>query len=203
VVRIQPPPPHRPITPTHVPLPAGTQLLRIYDPLYLGPADYKHNGPRARFDHHEPVSPAADDLVHGVYYAAPTLAGCIVEVFGDDGIIKTERFRVALVETPRALKLLQLRGSGAWDAGASAAVAKDSGRALTQAWARFFYADPRYGTVDGLSYGNAHNDMQAYALFERAGALTVVDDCPLSEPRLEAELDEIALDLGLVVDHVH
>ena len=200
MVRLAPPPPGRDIKPSHVTVAAGTPLVRIYDPIHLGPATYNHNGPRGRFDHHAPASPPADDPAHGVYYAALTLAGCLVEVFGDTGIIAVDGHRIAVVEPPRPLKLLQLRGRGAWDAGTTAAVTKDSDRSFTQEWGRFFHTDARYGSVDGLSYANAHDDAQAYALFERTGSLTVVDDCPLADSRLEAEIEAIAIAFGMIVD---
>jgi RES domain len=128
------------------------------------------------------------------------LADCAVEVFGDTGTIEPSGYSVALVEIRRPLRLLELRGAGAWDAGTVAAIAKEADRSLSQEWARFIYSEPGYGLVDGISYGNAHNDKQAYALFERAGTMVVIDSCPLADPRLRGELDDIALTLHMVID---
>jgi RES domain len=147
-----------------------------------------------------PAAVPDNDPHHGTYYAALTLKGCIIEVFGDAGTIETGRYRVAIVETTRPLRLLDVKGDGAWKAGSVAALVKTADRALSQGWARLFYADARYGLVDGISYGNAHDDDQAYVRFERAGPPTVVTTCELADPRLEAEVIEIALALHLALD---
>jgi hypothetical protein len=199
VAKIPSPPPTRPLRPRHATLRPESSLVRIYNPLYLGPDTYNHNGPRGRFDHHDPVSVPGNDPAHGIYYCAPNLRGCIIEVFGDTGVIEPALYRVAIVRPTRQLKLLQLKGTAAWQAGTVAAITKDSSRGKSQEWSRFFYKDPRYGSIDGISYGNAHNDEQAYALYERASQLTVLENVHLSDPRLTAEIDDIALELGMIV----
>jgi hypothetical protein len=67
-------------------------------------------------------------------------------------------------------------------------------------WARFLYADSRYGPADGIAFGNAHTDGIAYALFERAGDLVVLEDVPMSDPRLRGQLGAIATRLGLLIE---
>jgi hypothetical protein len=197
MVAIAGPPPTRSIAPRHVTLPAGAVLTRIYNRDYLGPDQYNGNGPRARFDHHDPGLPRSDPH-HGVYYAADDLAGCIIEVFGDRGEIETLNYGVATVTLRRDLLLLDLNGDGAWEAGSVAALTQDADRAATQPWSRHFYDDQAtYGALDGLRYENAHNHAQAYVLFERAGSFTVMSDRPLADPSLQMQLFRIADQLHL------
>src|SRR5688572_14377041 len=109
MVYVGPPPPaHRPDPLVQV-LPVGGVLYRIFDPTGYGTTalTFRFNGPRARFDHQRGTShrtsPAsagmadgasvsdekllatprapADDPDRGVYYAAPSLSNCLVEVF--------------------------------------------------------------------------------------------------------------------------
>lgn len=128
---------------------------------------------------------------------------CIVEVFGDTGIIELDPWRRAVTTLSRDLKLLDLRGNAAMRAGVTAELAKAGDYAFTQAWSRYFYdhsAD--YGKVDGLIYGSAHNDEDAIALYERAkDALECKRPCSLalSDPRLIDEILIIADYLGLEV----
>lgn len=137
-----------------------------------------------------------------VYYAAFTLSGCIVEVFGDDGSIAVADQRIAKPEVARDLWLLDLRGPGAMRAGSVAALAKVADRSLSQAWSRYFYENPTLiGTVDGIIWMNAHNDEDAVVFFERAeDALT----CPphmvvrLDDPALRHILEDIACINNLV-----
>ncbi len=55
-----------------------------------------------------------------MYYAALKFSSCLVEVFGDTGVIETGIKRVCRPQLTRALRLLDLRGSGAMNAGISA-----------------------------------------------------------------------------------
>jgi len=197
VVEIPSPPPTRVPAPQFLTLPLGTSLTRIYGTKYLGPADYNHNGPRGRFDHHQsPTTDPTDDPDRGIYYAADELAACAIEVFGDSGVVEPRGYGVAVVETTRNLRLLDLRGDGAWHAGTVAAITQDSDRAISQEWARYFHQT--YADVDGVAYNNAHNNAPAYALFERSGPLVVLEDHPLDSPFLRSELQAIAIDLGLI-----
>src|SRR5262249_5005888 len=154
-----------------------------------------------RFDHHRGIGPPddapADDAARGVYYAALSFSGCIVEVFGDDGSIAPGEKCVAGSLVTRDLFLLDLPGSGAMRAGSLAALAKVADRSLSQAWARHFYDLPDvYGKIDGIAYHNAHNDEDALVLFERAeGALICAPDrvLRLDDPLLRPALEDIAL----------
>jgi hypothetical protein len=131
-----------------------------------------------RFDHHRVRGEGRleEDPERGIYYAAMTLSGCLVEIFGDTGVIDPGGFRVASPILHRDLHLLDLRYNGAMRAGTKAAIAKVSDRGLSQQWSRYFYETPEvYGEMDGLIYLNAHNDGDAIALYERSyDAL----DCP-------------------------
>lgn len=143
--------------------------------------------------------PPANDSAHGVYYAADELGGCVIEVFGDTGVIETANYGVAEVLLPRDIVLLDLNAGGAWDAGSSSALTKDADRSYTQRWARYFYAESiTYGLIDGLRYENAHNDAQAYVLFERSGTLDLERDRALADPGLETELFRVADRLHLI-----
>ncbi len=197
MVAISLPPPARPTNPRWSLLPVGTRLRRIYNRRRLGPGEYNHNGPRHRFDHHPPGLPT-DHLARGIYYAADTLAGCIVEVFGDSGVIEPPGFGVATVELTTDAKLLDLTGSGAWHAGTVAAICQHADRSTTQPWARYFYEI--HVDIAGLKYANAHNNDVAYALFERTGGFHVCDDRALADPTLEDELFAIADQLHLLFD---
>lgn len=124
----------------------------------------------------------SDDPDRAVYYAAwsrdltAAFSSCLVEVFGDTGIVEFGTMHVAMPTVTRPLHLLELRDHGAMRAGTVAAIAKCPHQ-LSQPWSRFFYdGEAQYGAVDGLVYRNAHNDEPALMLYERAlGALT----CPV------------------------
>ena len=186
VVRIDLPPPKRPVQPVLHALAADKRLLRIYSPGQWNNTALtfrRRGGPRLRFDHHRDHEQNPDDQSRGIHYSATTLEGCLVEVFGDDGLISTQDRRLGSLRVDRLLRLLDLRGEGAWNA---------------QQWARFFYdTDPE---LDGLIYGNAHNGADAVALFERAdGDLILEHDLALADPRLLSRLLAAAEAVQLVV----
>jgi hypothetical protein len=202
VVLIELPPPKRPPNPLYSTLEAGTSLRRIFDPTRHGTQalTFRHYGPINRFDHHR-VSDEGEwrsDPERGIYYAAFTLSGCLVEIFGDSGVIEIKDQEVALVEVTRPLTLLDLRGSGAMRSGSVSALAKVADRLLSQAWSRYFYEQQEiYGKIDGIRYYNAHNDEDAIALYERAqDALFCRDDqiLRLEYPRLRPAIQKAALD---------
>ncbi|NJM69403.1 MAG: RES domain-containing protein [Scytonema sp. RU_4_4] len=120
-----------------------------------------------------------NDLERGLYYAAPAplLSSCLVEVFGDTGCIEITDHQIAIVTPTSHLKLLDIRGSGAMLAGANdATLAKTPERGLSQAWSRYFYEQKEiYSDIQGIIYGNAHNNEDAIAIYERAKHLLT---CP-------------------------
>lgn len=202
MVLIAPPPSQRRPRPLFSTLAAESSVLRLFQPSVHGASatSFRFFGPLLRFDHQRgegaPVRPGHDEE-RGIYYAAATLSGCLVEVFGDIGVIDCADWHVALVRVRRDLHLLDLRGRGAMRAGTVAAIAKEASRPLTQAWSRHFYGHAEtYTTVDGLIFFNAHNDETAFALYERcADALACPTDSvrrldhPALRPHLLAEAD--------------
>ncbi len=183
-------------------------MVRLFDPSRHGATatGFRSYGPLLRFDHHpgnEGGTPT-DDPERGVYYASKTLSGCLVEIFGDTGVVDLDRHHVASPILRRGLRLLDLRGRGAMRAGTQAAIAKVSDRSLSQAWSRHFYEASRtYGGLDGLIYLNAHNDEDAVALYERASDAL---ECPqarvarLNDEALRAAVLEAADDNNLLVE---
>src|SRR5207302_254706 len=132
---------------------------------------FREYGPIARFDHHRgyPARPGFDPRHRGVYYAALSLEGCLVEAFGDSRVIDPHGSYVAQPLLTRDVTLLDLRGNGAMRAGTVAAIAKADNVFVTQAWSRFFYKrSDIYAPIDGLVWLNAHNDDVAILLYERA-----------------------------------
>jgi hypothetical protein len=204
MARLAPPPPIVTPQPLDHTLPAGTVLVRIFDPTRHGmtATTFRRFGPLLRFDHHRGIRrgkagrQGAADPERGIYYAATTLSSCLVEVFGDERILRLGERMVAAPKVTRELRLLDLRGSGAMRAGSVAALAKAPDHRAGQAWSRYFYDEQNmYGRVDGLIYQNAHNDEDAIVLYERAEAAL---DCPpsrvirLDDPALRDELLIIA-----------
>ncbi len=185
-------------------------MVRLFDPSRHGATaiGFRSYGPLLRFDHHrgqEDGTPS-DDAGRGIYYAAMTLSGCLVEVFGDTGVVDLHRHYVASPILRRDLRLLDLRRNGAMRAGTKAAIAKVSDRGLSQAWSRHFYETTGvYAVVDGLIYLNAHNDEVAVALYERAADAL---ECPpdrvmrLEDEALRAAVLEAADDNDLAVDDI-
>ena len=143
MVEIRYPPPTRSISPQWLELKAGTMIQRIFDPTSYGAqrirADrrkttgdasasratgFRYYGPLSRFDHQRSKKPGIDKE-RGIIYAGLSLSCCLVEVFGDDETIKIQKQQIAFITLKQSLKLLDLRESGAWDAGAIAAMAVD------------------------------------------------------------------------------
>lgn len=179
-------------------MPGGTNLFRLYDPTRTGTtaASFRYFGPLLRFDHQRaaPGIPVVDSD-RGIYYAALTLSSCVVEVFGDVGLIECDEWHIAMPSVTRDVPMLDLRGSGAMRAGSVAALGKTPDHSLSQAWSRHFYGRPEYRAPEGLLWSNAHNDEESVALYERAeDAIT----CPtgrmlrLDDPLLRPVLAQIA-----------
>lgn len=204
------PPPRRRPNPLFHLLPSGTKLVRLFDPSCHGATatGTRSFGPLLRFDHHrgQEDGKPREDAERGIYYAATSLSGCLVEVFGDTRVVDLHRHHVASPILQRDLRLLDLRRNGAMRAGTKAAIAKVSDRYPSQAWSRYFYEMTEvYADLDGIVYPNAHNDEEAIALYERAcDAL----ECPpdrimkLNDEALRAAVLEASDDNDLVVDDV-
>ena len=217
MVLIASPPPLKPPSPLFRSLVAGSFMLRIFDPTRHGTTalSFRYFGPLGRFDHQRlalggfpadrsetrqrlsPTGSSSDDPDRGISYAGLTLSCCLVECFGDVGVIEIKGQQIARLELTRDLTLLDLRGSGAMRAGAVAALAKIADRNLSQAWSRYFYEQTAdYGQLDGISYLNAHNDEEAIAIYERAQSALVCPDSqilPLNHPSLRPAILEAAL----------
>jgi RES domain len=200
MVVIASPPPLKPPSPLFRSLVAGSFMLRIFDPTRHGTTalSFRYFGPLGRFDHQQlSLTGSSDDPDRGISYAGLTLSCCLVECFGDVGVIEIKGQQIARLELTRDLTLLDLRGSGAMRAGAVAALAKIADRNLSQAWSRYFYEQTAdYGQLDGISYLNAHNDEEAIAIYERAQSALVCPDSqilPLNHPSLRPAILEAAL----------
>ena len=57
------------------------------------------------------------DPQRSVIYAGLSLSCCLVEIFGDGGVIRIEQQQLAFITLKDTLKLLDLRGSAAMAAG--------------------------------------------------------------------------------------
>ncbi|MBL1210485.1 RES family NAD+ phosphorylase [Geminocystis sp. GBBB08] len=205
VVIAQPPPKNKP-NPLFYHLPTNTELIRIFDPTtkYKTQAlTFRCFGPLHRFDHHSSDGKKPQlNTDRGIYYTAFTLSSCIVEYFGDSGVIDIQEQCVAIVQSTRSLLLLDIRGSGAMRAGSVSALAKTADRELSQAWSRYFYKNEHiYRKIDGIIYFNAHNDEEAIALYERAENAVSCDSnqiIKLDDIRLRSHIQKIALDNNLI-----
>jgi len=198
LVRLPAPPPSRLPNPIFHTLPAGTEFFRLFDPTRHNTTatSFRYFGPLLRFDHHRALGGnPTQDGERGIYYGGFTLSCCVVEVFGDTGFIDCGAWQIAMLRLTRAVRFLDLRGSGAMRAGSAAAIGKVPDHALSQEWSRHFYATPQYNQPEGLLWFNAHNDEDALALYERAEDAL---DCPperimrLDEPLLRPTLEQIA-----------
>ncbi len=150
-------------------------------------------------------TPPADDPLRGIYYAALDIEGAVVEVFGDsERLIDPGSFRLVRLSLVEPLRLLDLRGRGGMVAGPTAGISGTENRALTQAWARFFYdRSDLYTSIDGVRYANSHNQLDAIAVFERgehAIACARQFQIRLADPSLEPTLLRIAERNNLVLN---
>lgn len=199
------PPPLRSIVPKFVTLNRNDELLRIFDPTkYENTAvSFRNYGPVSRFDHHRQYSNKIDSE-RSVIYAAPTLSCCLVEIFGDGGVIRIEQQQLAFITLKDTLKLLDLRGSGAMAAGTLAALSSITERNISQAWGRYFYENPQlYGEIDGLIFTGAHNGEDAVCFYERAKtkmASAKVEVLNLNHPDLRDTILSIAKNHSLIVN---
>ena len=205
MVEIRYPPPTRNISPQFTELKPGTTIQRVFDPTSYGATatGFRYYGPLSRFDHQRGTK-AEIDSERGIIYAGFNLSCCLIEVFGDDETIKIQKQQIAFITLKQSLRLLDLRESGAWNAGSVVAMAVDGRRRLTQAWSRYFYENPDlYGNIEGLIFNNAHDGQMAIALYERAASklssadVSVLD---LNEPTIRETVLAIATRLNLLVE---
>ena len=202
VVRL--PPPTGSISPQWFTLKSGAELIRIFDPTrYSATATGLRNyGPISRFDHHRDF-PNKIDSERSVIYAGFTLSCCLVEIFGDGGVIEIKQQQIAYITLKQNLKLLDLRGSAAMAAGTVAAISSITQRDITQKWGKYFYEHPElYSMVDGLIFSGAHNSEDALLLYERAKSHIKSADIEilnLNHPDLLEPILEIAQVHGLIV----
>ncbi len=200
-------PPPRFTEPQFYVLDKKTKLFRIFRPEYNPTAlTFRSWGPLFRFDHHRGNPPTpnydihkcepCDDTERRICYVALSLSSCLVEVFGDEcfgdkhnDYAQVTDHNLAILTLKSNLKLLDVRGSGAMQAGANdATLAKTEQRGISQAWSRYFYEQQAiYPEIQGIIYGNAHNNEDAIAFYERAkNFLTcqIEDVWMLSDPKL-------------------
>jgi hypothetical protein len=205
MVKIRYPPPTRNISPQLFELKSGTTIQRIFNPTSYGATatGFRYYGPLSRFDHQSGTKAQIDDE-RGIIYAGLNLSCCLIEVFGDDETIKIRQQQIAYITLKQSLNLLDLKDSGAWDAGSVASMAVDGRRRLTQAWSRYFYENPDlYGDLDGLIYNNAHDGKPAITLYERAAPQLSSADIStfnLNEPAIRESILAIANRLNLLVE---
>ncbi|PSB05676.1 RES domain-containing protein [Pleurocapsa sp. CCALA 161] len=214
------PPPIGGISPTHVTLKSREGLIRIFDPTQYGSTatSFRSYGPISRFDHHRKYSNKIDPD-RSVIYAGLTLSCCLVEVFGDCGVIALEQRQVAFLTLTNDIKLLDIRGSGSMGAGTVAAISGVTQRDISQAWGKYFYEHPElYDEIEGLIFSarkrvevsstsaslasGAHNGEDAIVLYERAKPKIEsarVGVLNLNHPDLVAPILEIAEVHGLFV----
>lgn len=184
---------------------AGARLRRIYwpDPYHVTATSYRAFGPRARFDHHRrpgPFPQAAEDSSRGVFYAAPSLQCCLLECFGDEFVIDPTDARLTVLAVKRDLRVLDLRGQAAVNAGTVAAVNQDGDRRTTQDWGRYWYEHPDMAGIEGLLFAGAHDGDDALVVNERCGdAFEPLLDLPMLDPHVLAEVLVVADELGMVV----
>ena len=204
MVLIAPPPPLVVPEPKTFTLSKNETCLRVYNPgsHNTQALSFRHFGPLRRFDHQrETPGKPAHNPDRGIFYASTSLSGCLVEIFGDTRVIDVGTFEVAQIKCNRDLTLLDLRGDGAMKAGTVSAVCKDTNHSHSQNWSRYFYENPFiYGTIDGLIFGNAHNDEIAFALYERCEqSLVSVMTTSLRHDSLRDEIRLTAVDFKLFV----
>lgn len=153
--------------------------LRIFrtahrEPLHFG------RGPENRFD--------APRGQYGVLYAADTLDGAFVEVFGrqpDLRILSVDSLAarsVAEISTSRALRLVDLRDEGLAAIGATGELTIGGRYPLARRWSLALWQHP--SRPDGLWYRSRHVPSEtSVALFDRVGdALNANDRGPLLGP---------------------
>jgi hypothetical protein len=147
---------------------------------------------------------AADPEIRGIFYGAPSLECCILEVCGELGVVNLDNY-LLLPEVTASLTLLDLRAANAPLAGAPPDIGNFPLRPQTQEWSRFIYETPAmYAHVDGLLYTARHGGTDTYALYERCESRINSPGhppymYPLSHPLIREHILDIANRWNLVV----
>ncbi|MEM6611851.1 MAG: hypothetical protein AAF652_06265 [Cyanobacteria bacterium P01_C01_bin.72] len=136
----------------------------------------------------------------------------MVEIFGDTRVIDVQNYHLATITLTQPLKLLNLIGDAAMQAGTLNSVSqisvakpcRQAYRDISQAWGKYFYETTSvYGKVDGLIFGNAHNNEQSIALYERAKPQldsAKVKTIALSCRALRPAIIEVAQECSMIFD---
>jgi hypothetical protein len=219
LVNLPSPPPKNEPNPCFHTLLKGAEVYRIFDPSSYNTTalTFRSFGPLLRFDHHrgtvssDSYKPSnenepCEDYERSIYYSAPTFSSCLVECFGDQGIVVFDQHQLAVITLLQDLKLLDIRRSAAMRAGANAALSKCDQRPLSQAWSRYFYEQQEiYPEIQGIFYYNAHNDEESIALYECAeyflhcSIKPIVLKEALKSKRLRSRILKVAKDNNLKV----
>lgn len=210
---VAPPPPAVPPTPVTAEWKAGTEILRIYSLSAYTPDElsFRFYGPLLRFDHHRaPITAPAEDPERAIWYGAKlnqppgmvsALEVCMWECFAAERRVDTSRLlgRVQ-VRAGEALRLLDLTGSHATDAGTIKQLANTPSPADSQEWSRYFYEHPQvYEEIDGLLFESAWCGGLNVALYERCRAKldpVGIGSLALSNSALYGEVVTIAAKRG-------
>lgn len=205
MVKLLPPPPTKLPAPVVFTMPKRQVLYRIFDPSKFDAraSDFRDFGPISRFDHHRArFNEPEADTERSVMYAGFSVTCCLVEVFGDCKRIETGNYEVGKILTLESMRLLDLRKDGAMRAGSVAALTKDGRFCISQQWSKFFYENKfLYGEIDGLIYGNAHNDEDSVVFYERAKNKSKCESLGgLNSKKFEDTIDAAAADFGLDIE---
>ncbi|MEM7583065.1 MAG: RES family NAD+ phosphorylase [Acidobacteriota bacterium] len=178
-------------------LPAGTALLRFYQPRHGDWASQRHYGPLGdmRFDHHP--EPLGIHPAHSVWYAATSLRGAVAESFGRLGLIDRgagARLVKAKLEAP--LQLVDLVGVAARAAGLTQEIATSTEYAVCRQWAQAFHRE--LPACHGLRWRGRQSGSLCVVLHDRVERDQLSGDSwPLSDavvwPRIARAAREFAL----------
>ncbi len=113
----------------------------------------------------------------------------MVEKYGDIGALEPSNDRCGILDVIDEIRLLDLRGAAAEQAGTVAAIGAVPDVAYTQEWSRYYY--DVLPSADGLIYNGAHNAQDAMALYERARLKIKLDkEFAMSDPQMRYALME-------------
>lgn len=183
-------------------LPAGSEFIRLHDPIesatnphpVVDPSSFRSAGPFHRFDHQEP-----DSSGRGIAYGAERLTGAVAEVYGPSRTIdRLHTMHVGLVSLSRSVELIDLRDQGSLAIGATAELMTTPDRDLSQKWARWLYE--RYPWSAGIAYVGRYAGCLCAAFWERAPLERSHPSLPLTAPWIFREVERWADRYGFVID---